>query len=271
MEAFGLSPIQPIDWRWRAALRIAYHGRISRKRDDELTARAVRFIRARDRVTTRRRLLALRRKHPDILGAVQLAEGSPRDQLELRGRILARQTPEEISDEMGLHEGEIEAYQGLFFDVGERLGATRYIMAQVIGVPLGAPPTLEQMALISAWRHGPLVLDAYLGYIDRQHDPTLPRRAKGSDAWRNDLAIEVQMAAQNASLTPEAKKNYLKVCAIVQEMVNKREMRPTIGQILRRTIRQYLQASHENQPNKPAETPESQSAPTCATETAHTA
>lgn len=232
---FPLGPPLVPDWRHRRAMAAAAPGgRLLPKQDDLLTKRAVRYLRRRESATTARAIAAVRVSDPEVHGAIELRNGPRRIQLELGGRLLAQQGPFEIAAQMGLREGEVAAYTGLFLDIPGRLAATLWIAREVIKLRLDQPPSLDQLVLLTAWQHGPHALAAMLAHYDRQADPAMNGPAHGTQAWRDDLAAELLLAVNQIEVTPANALAILKVVPIIDEMLRQRLVPETIGEMLAR-------------------------------------
>jgi hypothetical protein len=96
----SLNPCRPPDWRWQRACRLVATGPYTTKRrDDQMTRRTVRFLRAAKRHSTERGFRRLGEREPDLVGALALRPDGEVRQLELRCRVLARQTVGEIAGE----------------------------------------------------------------------------------------------------------------------------------------------------------------------------
>lgn len=226
------SPVPPVDHRSRRAAAIAADDCKNCHEDDRLTLDTAAFLRAQAAVTSEEALLRLRTDYPDIYGANQLAHGPPRLVLELQGRLLAGQTAAQIAEIMGLQAAEVETYTALYYDVPERLDASIYICRQAIGLELEGSPSQELLVLICAWRHGPHALDAWLDFLDRQHDPSLPRPPEGSLAWRNDLAIELLIGVQQMKVDSKNNRRVVKFLHASLEMIAQRDGPRAIGDLL---------------------------------------
>ena len=67
-------PFRPPDWRWQRAKWLIANGRyVSRRRDDDVTGRVVRYLRA---LHGKRDAASVRRRHPNIFAAHQLHQGT---------------------------------------------------------------------------------------------------------------------------------------------------------------------------------------------------
>ena len=186
-ETQAWCPTRPPDWRWQRALALVASGQfVSAKRDDAATCRAARFIRALKGYVSEWGVRNLTKKHPAIAMAVKLQQGDGLQQLELKARILARQTPVTIGRAMGLPASVVQTYGDLFFGIQDRLDAEVYIIYSVAGMPLNGQPSPQCLALVSAYLHGPAIIPAWLDYFahaDEHHDLRTPEgRSRASIA-----------------------------------------------------------------------------------------
>ena len=159
-----LSPFRPLDWRWRRAQELVACGRnYCVHRDDELTGRAMQYLRAAARCTTDREKTNLRQRMPDVVSAWELYDDAGSIGGVVQASVLARQSPTAIARRVSRNTDDIVAYEQLFFDVRDRLNAKYFIHMQALGGS-DAGKTRQQRdaaALKSmAYYGGPLVLDA---------------------------------------------------------------------------------------------------------------
>jgi hypothetical protein len=163
------SPNCPVDWRHRLAEAI-FSGQPPplRRRLDSWVRRAIRFLSDQaagkgDAPCPGSALL-----DPALLGAFQIrCSGDPRLRSELEARVLAGQTPVAIAALCGLPPEVVEAYEALYFNVRDRLGAADYISAIVIGlVPHEGLSTTDSLLKAFAFGHGPHVLNAVIAVLD---------------------------------------------------------------------------------------------------------
>jgi hypothetical protein len=130
------NPFRSLDWRWARASRLVECGkRASRRRDDAVTADAVRFLVGERRCQTASARSRHERRWAGLLAAQRLrAEGSLR--WEVQARLLAGQTDAEIADACGLDAEVVYWFESLFFHVRDRLQARDWIAIRVLDVPL---------------------------------------------------------------------------------------------------------------------------------------
>jgi hypothetical protein len=166
----------PPDWRWRRACFLVDRRRnLSCKRDDPLLARTVRYIRALRLSSTEDRLRLLAKKDPDLYLAFQVSQEASNRPLEIKARVLARQSDAGIAWRVGLPVAAVQTFVGLYFDVRDRIDARSYITHCVIGFDPDWRPTPEELMLLTAYLHGPGVIEPWLDFlehVDEQHDLT---------------------------------------------------------------------------------------------------
>src|SRR5690606_24893736 len=107
---------------------------------------------------------------PHIRAAKQLRLESPARGVELEARILARQTHAQIATHLGLEEAVVKAYADCYFDVGDRLTATAYILLAAIFSRCSMKDSaIPQEAFLRALGYygGPLVLESALPYYSQ--------------------------------------------------------------------------------------------------------
>jgi hypothetical protein len=190
----SLNPCRTPDWRWQRACRLVATGQYATKgRDDQMTRRTVRFLRTAKRYCTELGFRGLAEREPDLIGALALRLDGEVRQLELRCRVLARQTVGEIARVMNLSPGAVRCYVDLFFAIEDRLEARDYILLQVVGVSYTARPSLESVMQASVYVHGPHMVPAWLDYLahgGESHDLATPE-------GRRREAFELFVAAAN--------------------------------------------------------------------------
>ncbi len=190
------NPFRPPDWRWkRAAWLVANKMNASRKRDDGPTCRAVQFMRNLRRVGDDIGCRRLMGRFPDIVLAVKLSKAGPLTVLEMESRILGRQPSELIAEHLEVPITVAEAYRTFFFDVDDRIDSTSLIMHTIIGAPI-LGDSAERWTKLSAYLHGPTVIEPWLDYL-RHRDKTHDLNTLGG--WRHDL-IDIFLRAQELEI-----------------------------------------------------------------------
>ncbi|QEL17399.1 hypothetical protein [Limnoglobus roseus] len=104
---------------------------------------------------------------------------------EIEGRLLARQTVEEISEIQGIAVGVVEAYEAVFFHVRDRLDNVSWFVNCVLGQQFHdglKPRDWAKMWKLYAYFGGPLMLDVFV--------------RKNGITWVNDAGqVKFSMAA----------------------------------------------------------------------------
>jgi hypothetical protein len=184
--------------------------RWSRRRDDELTRSAKKFMTAlRDcqGEADRRRL---ERKMPDIAAAIGIHEGEPTTRWAVEARLLAGEPIEAIARKTALTPRAVALYEALFFNVSDRLENRGYILHVVIG--LYSMPREPDPGLV--WRlfgllGGPVVLDAL---IDGDYgSPDRPEDERFLDELRLKLAVALKLLPIDATTAPRLIRLYLRL------------------------------------------------------------
>ena len=169
------NPYRPVDWRWKQAT-IIMRDRLPlrRKRNDAWVRTAVRLQGLLDRT---------RRCRPSgmvdaLREAYQLrSPAHSRLRLELEARLLAGQAYAEIATCCAIDAAVVEAYERVFYNVTELLGApdaVHYLLdfTPSTGTGVAGP---ERAVRILAYHGGPYVVDALMHYVDHAWaDPVGP-------------------------------------------------------------------------------------------------
>lgn len=129
------SPFRVVDWRWqRARFLRDTQGIVSRRRDDEIVARAKRFMDIRLRAADEAAIDALYSTWGPLLYAHELKfRSDDLMRLELEARLLTSMTLEEIAIKMHQRVDTILWYEALFFNVKDRLENKSWVAHQVLG------------------------------------------------------------------------------------------------------------------------------------------
>jgi hypothetical protein len=161
------NPFRPPDWRWRRAVYL--HGvqaKPHRRRDDRWTGLALRLVerlKAGGTPPGRRRTgrhVVLEQAH-----ALVFAD-DPRNRWEAEARLLAGQEPAAIAACLGLSPDVIEAYEAIFFNVGDRLDAVDYVAAFALSHGLHSGIAQDDhgaIARLVGYHLGPEAIDALAG------------------------------------------------------------------------------------------------------------
>jgi hypothetical protein len=209
----------------------------SSKRDDALTCRAVRFIRASRRCRSDRGYRNLAKREPDIFLALRLARESTLRPLEVQARVLARESDRTIARKVGFPVGAVEAYTGLFFGVRDRLHAKLYVTYVVADLHPAVAPSDRGLMLASCYHHGPHVIEAWLDYFahvgGESHD-------LDSKLGRQRASIELFIAAQQLQVTKENHLTFIKRHDLIDRMASKSRKAMSIPAAFAKNASQFL-------------------------------
>ena len=188
------NPRRPVDWRWQRAQSILAGGYpLSRKRDDEWVAKAVRFLRAYSLCTAEIEFVELSERTPEVFWAyhiwtaVDMNEGNP-FKSEIEARLLSGDDQSRVARRLVTTPEVVAMYERLFFNINERRDCDAYVMHQVLGPALHTGLQEHNYDLI--WKFlgyvgGPYVLDAAtVGLIN----PSRPTSANDVQAFFGDMA-----------------------------------------------------------------------------------
>ncbi len=171
VELNARNPFRPVDWRHRlAADRVASGRAFPRSTWDTATLESATYLRRAGRGADPRRLAA---EFPSF----HLAYGIYRDadpglRFALEARLLTRSETADIADALGADAAVVTSYQAAFFDVGDRLGKTDFIMQRVINPQADEPFEFRD----SVWK-----LAAYFGGAEALDRILCPDREGGFD------------------------------------------------------------------------------------------
>lgn len=233
-------PTSGPDWRWSRAVELVTSGQhTSLSRDGPDIARAITFIRKLASHRENNSMNQLLRDDPSLTLAVKLHHEDSRRALEIKCRVLGRQSAGVIAVEMGLTESLVDAYCRMFFDVKGRLGATSYILHQVIGLHSGQPPTAEKLMMSFAYNRGPLLIESWLDFLDHEgedHDLT-------TETGRMRETIDLLVVAQSLPADLKTSVSLMKHSKMIIEsrgnMFRKRSFEPgfsgTVAEMLQET------------------------------------
>ncbi len=125
---------RPLDWQLRLAERIAAcRLPLPRHPDHAALRTAVEFLLAESRCRTSRAREGLIRRYPALSEGLRLAQINTPLTWEVRARILAGQPDEEIARRCGITAESVHWFEALHFNVRDRLEASDWITARVIG------------------------------------------------------------------------------------------------------------------------------------------
>jgi len=173
-------PTRAPDWRWKEAVRRANSIAYAPRQFDQLTNRALTFLKLQRQAQTSEARARLEEKFPTI-AEVQRIRFDPcdgrRDSIEVR--LLAGYPPGRIAELIATTPVVVWVYVALFFDVWDRLEAGDFVWARVIGFhhDNDGESARERKAMRwLAWTCGPLAADALLlpggsvGFAERKED-----------------------------------------------------------------------------------------------------
>lgn len=166
------SPFRVVDWRWQRARMLRDTGRIiSRRRDDEMVARAKRFMDIRLRASDEADIDALYPTWGPLLYAHEIRfQTDNMLRLELEARLLTSLTLEEIAAKMQQRVDTVQWYEALFFNVKDRLDNKSWIAHQVLGPEVHTGLSDREFGLLwklFAYGGGHYVLEAVMdGWVN---------------------------------------------------------------------------------------------------------
>lgn len=226
-------PTSGPDWVWQRAEFLAVRGRkASRGRDGDDIIRVMNYLRAKEHAF-HGRWAKHRRDDPDIYEAVEISGRSHLYLLELHCRVLAKESVGRIAVEMGINRSVLQTYLTVFFNVRERLDRRGYIHQKVVEVTPKHSLNAYQLAMQSAYSHGPEVIPLwmdYLQHVGEVNDLTTvegrQREALELLVLTHDLEIDakraIQLAKWDASKSEIQPKMFRSksACVIVAENIN---------------------------------------------------
>ena len=240
---YANSPFAKSDDRWSKAMWIVEHGHYAtRKRCDELTRRAVHYIRLLQRATTDRHVRSAAKKFPDIYLAMKVANEDSIRILEIKARLLAGQSNAEIAGAIGFPAPAVATFAALFFDVPEKLRAKTWIVRQAIGLPYKQVLSVQAIMLSHAYQRGPAVIEPwmdYLAHVGEKHD--LNTEEGRQRAWI-DLLVDVQQLPE----TEKVWKSLQRTCAFTASQSNKTVKKSTVQAAFCQNRAQMLQETALN-------------------------
>lgn len=253
------SPVRWPEWRWRRAQQLVRSGRyFSRRRDDEWTGQATRYLRGLARCPDLSPSPKILRFYPEVSAAHSLHRASGTTELLVQARLLARQTSPEIAFLTGLSAGVVSAYEALFFHCRDRLDACDWVQAWAIGPGCNGKeiiPDARTTLLCFAYYGGPLVLAAVLPYLlgdgdvlSRPSDPPTTAERGVLSAW---LAVTTQMLPWDAATNTKLQR----ILPILVEMGRNEPVPSVSAAILVQTLDSRLAEMAQGATSAPAEQP----------------
>jgi hypothetical protein len=164
LPRWQFDPLCPVDWRARDAGHLIGGRRAQwAEATDSIVAAYVDYLRAVSQASSEADQRRVEETCPAIHTAHKLAQQDSLGQWELKARLLAQQSDEEIARRLGLSPEAVGMYERLFFNFGYCLHASGYIAGQVIGTGLNDGfhnEELGQLWMAFGYFGGPVVLDA---------------------------------------------------------------------------------------------------------------
>jgi hypothetical protein len=159
---------------------------------------AVQYLRQIEKCLTERRLKRVRKRFRFLTQAHDIWQAAGAQRLEVETRILARQNDTAIGLAMDLPPETVQAYADIFYAVRNKIDNRTYIARQVIGLPWQGDRTPVELMQMSAYLHGPHVIEAWLAYLqDVRESPDL-KTAAGRMAASLDLFLAVHALPEDA-------------------------------------------------------------------------
>ena len=253
------NPGRQPDWRWQRAQTLFKAGRYhSGGCDDVPTGRALAFLKAELGPITPRYRRQLRRGLADIASANEIAGGPPGLRLEVEARILAKQTAAQIAGRVDLAADAIVAFEQLFFNVADRLEASTFIHAVVIGEPVTMGSTTPDSAWLLHWTGytgGVLALDAMLQYLTRRTEIQATGRSSVIMDAKTLLAIEAFVSAHSLPTDETAGSQFFPRAKIVHEILESRPTKQLLSDTFAAQTKDVLASMAENASRAGSEVP----------------
>jgi hypothetical protein len=209
------NPLQPLDDRWLRAGYLAKQGQHpSPEHDDHWVEQAVQYLTALAACHDDADRQHLAAQMPAVAQAHALHQADPPLlRWAVEARVLADEPAEDIARKCNLLPGGVEAYENLFFDVRDKLGAESWVLCQAIG--LNAHAGLTELDLGVRWKlvgykRGPLALDALIGHTAGRPWPESPEAlgealaaaAESLLGWKKLLAAHLQPVTPAPQIRP---------------------------------------------------------------------
>lgn len=210
IEFASLNHFRALDWQLQLARQIVEHDLPQpRHRDHPALGVAVLFLRADARCRSDRDRARLQERLPALLEARRLAEEDAPLAWEVRARVLAGQTDDEIAGRCGVSPDTIHLYEALHFNVRDRLDAPDWVASRVIGPGLWRGFTGEEMGklwMAVGFYGGPLALDAVIEATLENGVVSLPKPGgrRCSSSARDILRQKVLLAVGALTLPADA-------------------------------------------------------------------
>lgn len=208
-EAVRSNPNRVPHWRWLRAVQIDAGGpQAARQRDGakgyEWIRRALRHKRRTERSGNMPgAVYGLLERDSNVFWAHSIwADDRAATRWSIEARILAGETDEEIADKLGTVPGVIEAFEGLFFDVRDKMAHTDYVSAVVLTAAVMRGLQERQHDLLwklLGYHGGPHVLNAVISKFTKT---PRPEGAENVSGFFQDFAVNtMKYKAAVAALT----------------------------------------------------------------------
>jgi len=226
------SAVRPPDWRWlRVMQAVRTGGYVTIEGDGETICRTVRYVRKLNRICAEWAVRRLAKADPDIFLAMKLMHEDSLRPLELKARVLARQSDEAVARHLGTLDSAVSLYVELCFDVRDRIDARSWISAVARAMDIRRPPDAMSLMLQAAYRHGPAVVDPWLDYLAHQgesHD-------LATDLGRQRASIDLLIEAHSLELDTSSRQKMATHLDLIAAIRPKSSKSPTVAAAVART------------------------------------
>jgi len=227
------SPTRPPNWQWcRVCELIDTGGYATVQYDGSLVCKLVRHLRKLNRLCAEWGVRRFVMREPDVYLALKLAQEAGLRPLEIKGRVLARQTDASIARHLGLPARVVTLFVELYFDVRDRLHARSWIATQVAGIDPRQPPSAESLFLMASYVHGPAVIESWLGYL---RDPAGPYDL-GTETGRERASIALLVDTHRLRVDAAARLTLTKRLNVIASIPTKSTATPTAGAAVSRNV-----------------------------------
>src|SRR5262249_51613606 len=162
------APSRSPAWGWERALNLVRTGRSFSRRDDALTGLAAAYLRALSRRRHESGPRNLPPRYRDVHAARRLHEQGGRTAVEAQARLLAGQPTEEVARITDVPPAVVKMYEGLFYNVTDRLHARDWVPTRAVGWWRFDPARGRDAATVLrayAYHGGLPLIDAALPYL----------------------------------------------------------------------------------------------------------
>jgi hypothetical protein len=175
-------PLRNPDWRWDHVVDLVWYGRRAASRDDDLTTKAVKFLRAWSRADLAGRE-RLRARWTDMSLALGAYVDADLLAAQLEARLLARESDEVIARKVGVSIETVRIFESMFFNVRDRREAHDWLMMTAVGVVPGMSrlPSERDVWCYWALAGGPHIVDLLVDdvlNVSSERDHLLAEKAR---------------------------------------------------------------------------------------------